>query len=217
MDVGPDTVGVTSDSKRALALGVGNILWADEGFGVRCAEALARHYHVPGTLTVADGGTQGMYLIDLLREHDPVVIFDAVDFGDPPGTLKLVRDEDIPAFVAGKKLSLHQAGLQDVMACAQMLGGCAEHILLVGVQPVELEDYGGSLRPEVHARIPAALEAAVAFFADHGVVLERRSEVAVTDVITPGLELEGYEAERPDPESACRIGDARVLLRSGPR
>lgn len=202
-------------SKGALALGVGNLLWADEGFGVRCVEALARHYHVPEGVTVADGGTQGMYLIDLLREHDPVVIFDAVDFGDPPGTLKLVADEDIPAFVAGKKLSLHQAGLQDVMACAQLLGGCAEHILLVGVQPVELEDYGGSLRPEVHARIPDALDAAVRFFADHGIELAPRTDVAATDVITPGLELERYEAERPDAERACRVGDARVLSRSG--
>lgn len=201
--------------KQALALGVGNLLWADEGFGVRCVEALARHYHLPDNLTVADGGTQGMYLIDLMREYDPVVIFDAVDFGDPPGTLKLVANDDIPAFVAGKKLSLHQAGLQDVLACAQLLGGCAERILLVGVQPVELEDYGGSLRPEVHARIPAALEAAVAFFAEQGIVLERRKHAADTDVITPGLELERYEAERPDADYACRVGDARVLARSG--
>ena len=28
------------DSKRILVLGIGNLLWADEGFGVRCVEAL---------------------------------------------------------------------------------------------------------------------------------------------------------------------------------
>jgi hydrogenase maturation protease len=27
-------------TKRILVLGIGNILWADEGFGVRCVEAL---------------------------------------------------------------------------------------------------------------------------------------------------------------------------------
>ncbi len=202
-------------SKQALALGVGNLLWADEGFGVRCVEALARHYELPENLTVADGGTQGLYLVDLLRDHDPVVIFDAVDFGDAPGTLRLVENDDIPAFVAGRKVSLHQAGLQDVMACAKLLGGCAEHILLIGVQPVELEDYGGSLRPEVHARIPEALGHAVQFLAEHGIGLAPRSMAAPTDVITPGLELEGYEDNRPDEQQACRVGDARVLSRSG--
>ncbi len=206
---------MSSASKQALALGVGNLLWADEGFGVRCVEALARRYDVPEILTVADGGTQGLYLVDLLREHDPVVIFDAVDFGDAPGTLRLVENEDIPAFVAGRKVSLHQAGLQDVMACAKLLGGCSEHILLIGVQPVELEDYGGSLRPEVHAKIPEALQHAVRFLARHGIELTPRSEAMPTDVITPGLELECYEENRPDEQQACRVGDARVLSRSG--
>lgn len=205
--------GFAHDGKKALALGVGNILWADEGFGVRCIEALAESYHIPDELTVADGGTQGLYLVDLLRDHNPIVIFDAVDFGDAPGTVRVVENDDIPAFVAGKKISLHQAGLQDVMACAKLLGGCADNILLIGVQPVELEDYGGSLRAAVKARMPKALEIAVDYFASHGIKLQKRGARAETDVITPGLELDRYEAERPDHEIACRVGDARVLNR----
>jgi hydrogenase maturation protease len=196
-----------------LALGVGNLLWADEGFGVRCVEALAERYVVPPELTVADGGTQGLYLVDLLREHDPVVIFDAVDFGDAPGTLRVVEGEAIPAFVAAKKMSLHQAGLQDVIACAKLLGGCAEHMLLVGVQPMELEDYGGSLREPVRQQIDPALRIAADYLATHGILLEARSEPVAADVITPGLELTRYEAGRPDARAACRIGDARVLNR----
>ncbi|MEM1191403.1 MAG: HyaD/HybD family hydrogenase maturation endopeptidase [Pseudomonadota bacterium] len=200
---------------RALALGVGNILWADEGFGVRCVEALGARYHLPEELTVADGGTQGLYLVDFFRDYDPIVIFDAVDFGDAPGTLRVVHDEDIPAFVAGRKISLHQAGLQDVIACAQMLGGCAQKMVLIGIQPVELEDYGGSLRPAVRDAIPAALELAVECFASHGLRLQKRRETAQTDVMTPGLDLGTYEAGRPDADAACRVGDARVLARTG--
>ncbi|MEL7043619.1 MAG: HyaD/HybD family hydrogenase maturation endopeptidase [Pseudomonadota bacterium] len=201
--------------RRALALGVGNILWADEGFGVRCVEALGAQYYLPEELTVADGGTQGLYLVDFFRDYDPIVIFDAVDFGDAPGTLRVVHDEDIPAFVAGRKISLHQAGLQDVIACAQMLGGCARNMLLIGIQPVELEDYGGSLRPPVRDAIPAALELAVGYFAGHGLQLQKRREPAVTDVMTRGLDLRTYESGRPDAEAACRVGDARVLARTG--
>ena len=145
---------------QALVLGVGNLLWADEGFGVRCVEAFDQCYRTATNVTVADGGTQGLYLVDLLREHDPVVIFDAVDFGDEPGALRLVCNEEIPAFVGAHKMSLHQAGLQDVIACAKLLGDCAENMLLIGVQPVEMEDYGGSLRPEVREQIPEALAVA---------------------------------------------------------
>lgn len=201
--------------KRALALGVGNVLWADEGFGVRCVEALAANYVVPDSVTVADGGTQGLYLVDLLRDHNPVVIFDAVDFHDEPGAIRVVENEDIPAFVAARKMSLHQAGLQDVIACAKLLGGCATNMLLVGVQPVELEDYGGSLRPAVRAQIPAALEIAVRYFADHGIELSPARHPQDHTVMTPGLDLRSYESARPAEDQACRVGDARVLVRSG--
>ncbi len=204
-----------SSDRRALVLGVGNILWADEGFGVRCVEAFARTYRVPDKLVVADGGTQGLYLVDLLREHDPVVIFDAVDFGDAPGTLRVVEDDDIPAFVGAHKMSLHQAGLQDVIACARLLGGCASNMLLVGAQPEELEDYGGSLRPLVRAAIPPALAVAQRYLADHGIEVQRQQEKPRgAGVITPGLDLESYESGRPDDSMACRYGDGRILSRT---
>ncbi len=202
---------------NALALGVGNLLWADEGFGVRCVEALAQQFEIPENLTVADGGTQGLYLVDLMREYNPVLIFDAVDFGDAPGSIRVVENGDIPAFVAGRKVSLHQAGLQDVIACAKLLGDCAENMLLVGVQPVELEDYGGSLRPEVKAQIPAALEIARDYLTGFGIDLQRLEQPVDSSVITPGLELDRYENDRPDNQSACREGDARVLQRARSR
>ena len=79
-----------SEPNSALLLGVGNILWADEGFGVRCVEAFAERFDIPENVVVADGGTQGLYLVELLRAHNPVIIFDAVDFGDAPATMRLV-------------------------------------------------------------------------------------------------------------------------------
>ena len=201
-------------NKSALVLGVGNLLWADEGFGVRCVEAFDRRFQESDNVTVADGGTQGLYLVDLLRDHDPIVIFDAVDYGDTPGALRLVHDDDIPAFVGAHKMSLHQAGLQDVIACAKLLGGCASRMLLIGVQPVDLEDYGGSLRPLVRERVPQALDIAADYLAQQGFVLTARSQSVASDIITPGLDLGSYEAGRPTDDIACRHGDQRVLERS---
>ncbi len=202
---------------KALVLGVGNLLWADEGFGVRCVEAFVQRFELPDSLTVADGGTQGLYLTDLLRTHDPIVIFDAVDFGDEPGAIRVVHDEAIPAFVGAHKMSLHQAGLQDVIACAKLLGGCAERMVLIGVQPVELEDYGGSLRPLVKSQIPPALDLAAAYLAEFGITLSPNRTGTGPQVITQGLDIASYEQGRPSSDAACRYGDERVLQRVGGR
>ena len=46
-----------------LVLGIGNILWADEGFGVRCVEELNANWEFPRHVRLMDGGTQGMFLL----------------------------------------------------------------------------------------------------------------------------------------------------------
>ncbi len=105
---------------RVLILGIGNLLWADEGFGVRAVEALDRDYEFPLNVRLMDGGTQGLYLIEHVTSADILIVFDAVDYGLAPGSLKLVEDEDVPNFLGAKKMSLHQTGFQEVLATAEI-------------------------------------------------------------------------------------------------
>ena len=195
---------------RVLILGIGNVLWADEGFGVRCIEAMAETYAMPSQVRLLDGGTQGLYLLPFLEEADALIVFDAVDYGLPPGTLKVVENEEVPAFMGAKKMSLHQTGFQDVIATAQLLDVCPSRLVLIGCQPVELEDYGGGLRPETAARIAPAIEIGRAKLADWGIeIAPGRTEAE--DLADPSIRRDAYETGRPTEDEACRIGDARFL------
>nr|WP_206171756.1 HyaD/HybD family hydrogenase maturation endopeptidase [Thiorhodococcus mannitoliphagus] len=197
-----------------LILGIGNVLWADEGFGVRVIEEIAARFHFTPNVRVLDGGTQGIYLVDHIRWADVLVVFDAVDYGLAPGALKLVEGDEVPKFMGAKKMSLHQTGFQEVLAMADLLGDYPEHLLLVGVQPVELEDFGGSLRPEVKDQIEPAIRAARGFLDGFGVQwlpVHDAVDHRVQDVPHPSLSMSLYESGRPSAEAACRLGDARVL------
>ncbi len=200
-----------------LILGIGNLLWADEGFGVRALESLQRTYEFPPNVRLIDGGTQGIYLVQHIREADVLVVFDAVDYGLPGGTLKRVEGAEVPRFLGAKKVSLHQTGFQEVLAMAEMLGDYPEHLLLVGVQPVELEDYGGSLRHAVKAQIEPAIEVALDYLSGFGVLARRREQPMTPDLFSQGTiaDMQRYEAERPAESQACRVGDARVLALEG--
>jgi hydrogenase maturation protease len=114
--------------------------------------------------------------------------------------------------MGAKKMSLHQTGFQEVLACAALQGWEPDEIVLIGVQPVELEDYGGSLRPAVRAQIPAALQLALDRLQAWGVPATPRP-TPMTGAAAP-LGLERYERERPSADDACRVGDARFLARS---
>ena len=194
-----------------LVLGIGNLLWADEGFGVRAVEALDRRYTFSAGVKLLDGGTQGIYLVQEIRETQILVVFDAIDYGLEPGTLKLIEGDEVPAFLGAKKMSLHQTGFQEVLAMAAMLGDYPEHLLLIGVQPAQLEDFGGSLTAPVKAQIDPALDAALRYLAGFGITATPRATAA--EALTGEMALERYEAERPDESVACRFGDARVLAR----
>lgn len=200
---------MTVAKPNILLLGIGNVLWADEGFGVRVVEHLQKHYRFPDNVQVTDGGTQGIYLIEHVQAADVLVIFDAIDYGLPPAGIKVIENEAVPNFLGAKKMSLHQTGFQEVLAMAQMLGRCPEQLLLIGVQPKELEDFGGSLRPEVKAQIQPAIEIALDYLQRFGV----QPQTLNTDNIStdPVLDIERYEQERPTQTQACRGGDARVL------
>ncbi|MFK4380669.1 HyaD/HybD family hydrogenase maturation endopeptidase [Bradyrhizobium sp. USDA 223] len=156
------------DKKRILVLGIGNILWADEGFGVRVVEEFHSRYAVDNNVTVLDGGTQGLYLVSFLEQADCLVVFDAIDYGLPPGQLELVRDGEVPKFTGAKKVSLHQTGFQEVLSAADFLGRRPRELALIGCQPLDLETWGGPLTAPVRFQIAPAIELACQLLAQWG-------------------------------------------------
>ena len=182
-----------------LVLGLGNVLWADEGFGIRAAEALNERWRFPPSVRVMDGGTQGIFLLPWVTTCRRLLILDAVDYGMAPGTLKLICDDDVPSFMGAKKVSMHQAGFQEVLSSAALTGDFPAKLALVGVQPELLDDYGGSLTDSVKAQINPAIQLACKVLGDWGVeFLEREQALGESDLIGPNaLDISDYEQGRP--------------------
>ncbi len=206
------------DRREVLVLGIGNMLWADEGFGVRAVEAMnaAVAYPAPDVLLL-DGGTLGLNLLEYVESSKRVLVFDAVDFGLPPGTLKVLKDGEVPRWGA-RKMSPHQNGFNDILALAQLHARSPDTVVAVGVQPVTLDDFGGSLTAPVRDRLPEAVQLAAEQLAAWGFAGRPRVPGEVVEPLNSRLiELASYEAGRPHEDDACRVGDLRVLAMRGGR
>jgi hydrogenase maturation protease len=193
-----------------IVLGIGNVLWADDGFGVRAVEALHERFAVSDEALLVDGGTQGLNLLDCVCDARRVLVFDAIDYGFTPGTLRVLRDAEIPAW-APAKVSLHQASFQEVLALARLRGRTPEAMTLIGVQPAVLADFGGSLSPPVRERLDQALDLAAAELTAWGLSCTRRAAPPSERLNADALSIVDYESGRPASAEACRIGDARFL------
>lgn len=139
-----------------LVLGIGNILLRDEGIGVRVVEVL-RSQDLPGTVELADGGTGGANLIELLAGRSKVIVVDAMDAGAVPGTIRRLTPAEL-APADRPHCSLHEFGLLETLHFAKHLGCAPAEVVIIGVQPATLEP-GLGLSRELTAVVPRVVEA----------------------------------------------------------
>jgi hydrogenase maturation protease len=144
---------------RTVILGIGNTILSDEGVGVRAAEALLAAYDFPEGVEVIDGGTSGMELLDPLSATDLLIVLDAIKAGRPPGTLVKLVGAEVPVFFRAK-LSPHQVSICDVLAGLEFAGDAPGDLVLIGVEPDNLE-LGLDLTPAVAARVPDMIAMAI--------------------------------------------------------
>ncbi|SFL32817.1 HyaD/HybD family hydrogenase maturation endopeptidase [Pelosinus propionicus] len=137
--------------KQITVLGVGNILMQDEGFGVRVVEQLLKQYSFPRNVQILDGGTLGMELLRFLIETDKLILVDAVAGSLPPGSLYHFKDNEVKAYFK-EKVSMHELGIQDVLAIMDVMEKPLQEIMILGVQPLTV-DIGLEMTPTVAEKV----------------------------------------------------------------
>lgn len=161
-------------SASILVAGIGNVLLADDGFGVEVARLLAQR-ELPLGVKVADFGIRGMDLAyELQEDYDAAVLLDAVARGAEPGTLFVIEHD--PADDEGV-LDPHGMSPLRVLGLARVLGTVPPRILVVGCEPQIVvgagdEELAMGLSPPVRA----AAEQAVALVESLLEDLRRRTD-----------------------------------------
>jgi hydrogenase maturation protease len=134
-----------------LVLGLGNSLMNDDAFGGEVVSLLQQRYSFPEGVRVVDGGTLGLDLLPFLEGVEQLLIVDAVAMGALPGTVFRLDGDEVPRAFAGK-LSVHQMGLQDLLAVAELQGNLPPTLIFRGVQPGSIE-MGMRMSPPVVAAL----------------------------------------------------------------
>ena len=142
---------------HTLVMGIGNILQQDEGLGVRAVERLQSLYRLPPEVYAVDGGVMGLDLLHYLEDAERVLILDAIQTDRPPGSVMRLEGPEIPAVLA-LKTSIHQVGLQELLAVSRLRGTLPSSVILWGMQPASLE-MSTELSPVVSAALDDLVEA----------------------------------------------------------
>src|SRR5215208_357829 len=139
-------------SARVLVGCVGNVLRGDDGFGPAVAQRLNG---LPEGAEVVETGIGGIALLqELLAGCDGLVLIDAVERGEQPGTLIVIEPEVLDGEHAA---DIHLANPERVLTMAKAMGALPKRVLIVGCQPAEMDELEDRLSPPVARAVEMAV------------------------------------------------------------
>ncbi len=138
-------------------IGVGSPLAGDDAVGLVALERLRARQDLPPNVDIIDGGTDGLGLIPVLERYARVMVVDAVPMGLPAGAIRRFTWDEVRPRANAHALSLHQHGLTEALALAEVLGVLPRTLIIYGVQPRDTA-FGQPLSAPVARVVPRLLE-----------------------------------------------------------
>ena len=140
-----------NDSEQIMILGIGCILFTDEGFGVRVVEKMHDEFEFPENVSLVDGGVLGINLLGVISQADDLIVVDAIHNKGRPGDLYRLSGDEIPDRIRAKN-SLHQIDFLEALTLCQALEKVPEAVI-VGIEPEDIETTCVDLTPTTRAKL----------------------------------------------------------------
>ena len=142
-------------SARMVVAGFGNVLRGDDGFGVEVMKRLLESGSTPAGTVLLEVGTGGIALAqELLTRCDRLVILDAMTRGGTPGTVYVLRVDDVET---SQSVDMHMAVPARALGLAKSLGALPAEVFLIGCEPAVVDDFTMELSKPVNEAITVAL------------------------------------------------------------
>jgi hydrogenase maturation protease len=149
---------LTNNTKLIKVIAVGNDLYGDDGIGNAVLQALEQ---IPDmkNIELIDGATDALGLIDHFSETDHVIIVDAAQMGEKPGTVKVFGKEEVKLKIKMDNLSVHGISLAETFEIGQAVDSLPKKITIIGIEPKnigisqELSDVVMQSIPEIVSNI----------------------------------------------------------------
>ncbi|SRR3989339_986915 len=138
---------------KKLILGVGSILRHDDGIGSFIIEKLKQHPQ--SDVDYLNGGTDGLALLDIIKTYDQVILIDAVNMDEEPGTIKIFKPSEVN-LIQRDSLSTHTFGIAMLILLMKELAIQTE-LTIIGIQPQDIS-FGEGLTEIIQSKIKKLMD-----------------------------------------------------------
>jgi hydrogenase maturation protease len=184
--------------KKILILGIGNVLYADEGIGVHFVNYIKDKYqfnHLSHQIDLIDGGTLAQSLIPLICQYDQLIVVDTVNSSEAKAGDVFFFDFDHAPAEIDWQGSAHEVEMLQTLTMMDMVGDRPATQVL-GVIPTVIEPMTLGLTPSLIAAIPVMEKTLLGFLDEFGITAVQQQTIKIEDVI-PDAYKRGVSYEAP--------------------
>jgi len=165
-----------------VVVGIGNILFRDEGIGCYAGAYLEANYDFSRPVDIIDGGTLGFKLMTYYQGYDSVIIVDTVSIDAPAGSVFSLSADELMG-LGTERQTAHEVEVVEMLEICSLLERMAE-VRFVGIVPDDIISVAIGLTPTLHAAFDVLVAAAIVEIERLGVtVTPRASSVSLDRII----------------------------------
>jgi hydrogenase maturation protease len=168
--------------KSIVVVGIGNILFKDEGVGVYAGRYLEENYSFEPSIDIIDGGTLGFKLMTYYQSYDKVLILDTVSIEDTPGSVYHLPADALMG-LGSYRQTAHEVEVVEMLEICSLLDKMAE-VSVVGIIPEDIESVEIDLTPTLHERFGTLIETTLGELRNAGItVIPSESPKTLSEII----------------------------------
>lgn len=167
---------------RSIVIGVGNMLFKDEGIGIYASEYIKQNYKFDDeTLEIIDGGTLGFKLMTYFQEYDNVIILDTVSIEDEVGGIYRLPS-DVLLGLGNYRKTAHEVEIVEMLEIVSVLDSHAK-VTIIGIIPEDIVSVGIGLTEQMENRFEEFILNGIKEIESLGIKAIKVNNISIEDVV----------------------------------
>lgn len=176
---------------KITVIGVGNILFTDDGIGVYAAKYLETNYCFEPAIDIIDGGTLGFNLMHYFSQYDHVILLDTLSIDEVAGSIYHLPS-DVLLGLGDTRKTVHEVEVTQMIELASLMDARAD-ISVLGMIPSDIQTVAMELSPIAKERFGVFIQTLLSILEKAGITAMQKDPTVVLDEI-----LESYRDPRVD-------------------
>ena len=168
--------------KKNIVIGVGNMLFKDEGIGIYAAEYISQNYKFDDKdLEIIDGGTLGFKLMTYFQEYDNVIILDTVSIEDIVGGIYRLPSDVLLGLGTYRKTA-HEVEIVEMLEIVSVLDSHAK-VTIIGIIPADIQSVQIGLTTQMEDKFEEFILNGIKEIESLGIKATKVNDIKISDVV----------------------------------